>query len=88
MISMSDLHSSPNGWKLEPMSRYMSDHEFAANRCRNIIAGLENLLAQIGVGWCSTEFIQRLQAAKEVYEFEMVYHRSQANAPELFRREE
>lgn len=65
---------SPNGWKLEPMSRFVDDHKWAANRCRNIIAALENLLNQIGTGWCQSEFIQRLKGAKEVYEVEMDFH--------------
>jgi len=61
----------------------MHDHTFAANRCRNIIAALSNLLTQIGEGWCQTEFIQRLTAAKEVYEYEMAWHLSQMAGPHL-----
>lgn len=65
---------SPSGWKIEPMSRFVDDHKWAANRCRNIIAALENLLNQMGTGWTQSEFIQRLKAAKEVYESEMDWH--------------
>jgi len=68
---------SPNGWKLEPLSRFVDDHKWAANRCRNIVAALENLLTQIGDGWCQSEFVQRLKAAKEVYEYEMQWHLGQ-----------
>lgn len=68
---------SPSGWKLEPMSRFVDDHKWAANRCRNIIAALENLLNQMETGWCQSEFIQRLKAAKEVYEVEMDWHLGQ-----------
>lgn len=65
---------SPAGWKLEPLSRYMNDHAFAANRCRNIIAALENLLNQLGEGWCQTEFLLKIHTAKEIYENEMAWH--------------
>lgn len=68
---------SPSGWKLEPMSRFIEDHKWAANRCRNIIAALENLVTQIGTGWCQSEFVLRLTAAKEVYEGEMDWHLGQ-----------
>ena len=65
---------SPSGWKLEPMSRFVDDHKWAANRCRNIVAALENLLVQIGTGWCQSEFILRIKSAKEVYESELDWH--------------
>lgn len=68
---------SPSGWKLEPMSRFVEDHKWAANRCRNIISALENLLTQIGAGWCQSEFVQRIKGAREVYEVEMDWHLGQ-----------
>jgi hypothetical protein len=68
---------SPNGWKLEPLSRFVEDHTWAVNRSRNIIAALENLLVQLGSGWCQSEFILKVKAAKEVYESEMDWHMHQ-----------
>ena len=68
---------SPGGWRLEPMSRFVEDNKWAANRSRNIVAALENLLTQIGDGWCQSEFVLRLRAAKEVYEGELDWHLGQ-----------
>ncbi len=50
----------------------------AANRCRNIVAALENLLAQLGSDARSDDFYRRLEAARDVYRHEMVWHRHQA----------
>lgn len=69
--------SSPNGWKLEPLSRFVEDHKWAANRCRNVVAAVENLLTQLDEGWCQADFIQRLKVAKEIYEYEMMWHQAQ-----------
>ncbi len=59
------------------MSRFVEDNKWAANRSRNIVAALENLLTQIGDGWCHSEFVLRLKAAKEVYEGELDWHLGQ-----------
>lgn len=49
-----------------------------ANRYRNILAAIENLLTQLGSNARSDEFYRRLEAARDVYRHEMVWHRHQS----------
>jgi len=49
----------------------------AANRYKNIVAALENLLTQLGPNARSDDFYQRIEAARAVYRHEMVWHRYQ-----------
>jgi hypothetical protein len=78
MISIFEtLGVSPNGWRLEHESKRIEHHEFAINRCRNIISAIENLSTQMGMDSASIEFARRLEIAKEVYQSEMKWHLSQ-----------
>lgn len=45
-----------------------------ANRYRNIVAALDNLIVQLGPNATMTDFNVRLRAARDVYEHEMVWH--------------
>lgn len=46
-----------------------------ANRYRNIVAAIDNLLAQLGQNAKRDEFYLRLEVARDVYQHEMVWHR-------------
>ncbi len=60
--------------RLEPLSRADENHEEAAHRCRKVAEAINNLLIQLGEGWCATEFTMWLRAIKEVYEHERLWH--------------
>lgn len=49
-----------------------------ANRYRNIVAAIENLLTQLRQNARRDEFYLRLEAARDVYRHEMAWHRYEA----------
>jgi hypothetical protein len=57
-----------------------------ANRYRNIVSALENLLVQLGTDANREAFFFRIQAAKEVYQHEMMWHINQDGIECMIRR--
>lgn len=55
-----------------------------ANRCRNIVSAIDNLLVQLGHGECCSNFYFRLNVAREVFEHEMIWHKSQSRLEREF----
>ena len=57
-----------------------------ANRYRNIVSALENLLTQLGSDASREAFFFRIQAAKEIYQHEMMWHINQDGIERMIRR--
>lgn len=60
------------------MMTHSEEWDDPANRYRNIVDALENLLRQLRQNARSDEFYLRLEAARDVYRHEMLWHRYEA----------
>ena len=74
----SDEDKSPNGWNLDSLTKKKEYARLCANRCRNLVIALENVLVQIGIDAASSNLAVKLTAVKEAYETEMTWHARQA----------